>query len=402
MAYDCSLPPPAVLDAVIDSYFERYSTASYSFLTEDSFTERFKAGVLPTHLILAVLAAGVPLSNEPYFKHHQEAAAAYAHESWLQASKEALSTPTLETVQTLYLLARLDGIAGLISCAFAKISLNVKACKTLALTTEPPSFLSFTQQEERRRIAWVVYLQDKILTGGTPRLVPEIEDDECTLQLPCYEEAYRAGEWQEMCTVGDSISRDAEDEKAPHSSTLTITIVAIYGRCVSYVRREGISDHLPPWDLESGYAYLTGLLERAGSWFSTTSVSDLEMYRDGVAFTQVEAGLALWARILLHLSHCMLNHPFFTRRYSNNPSTDFTRESLDIAAEHARQMVDLVDAQYEAGGFNGESTSYSFWLLIAGSVLSVFEFQSHSEGHFKRVLRNLERIGWPDALNMVS
>ncbi|KAL4811452.1 hypothetical protein BDV18DRAFT_129379, partial [Aspergillus unguis] len=413
----CSLPPLPVLESVVDTYFEYHYSPVETFLLESSFREDLAAGTLPTYLLLAVLAAGVPLSPEVYYEGKRiRAAEAYAEESWLLVKTEALAHPKLDVVETLGVLCRIKHRAGALSFAYKILSLLVKTSRALHMMAEPPSSLPFVQQEHRRRIAWIIFILDAILAGGKSRPTPEIQDGECTLQMPCDEETFRAGEWQGTLTINDLLADDSPGDEPLHGVCLLALLIMIYGKCKTYVHRDGLQDRFPPWRTDSGFAQIESLLDQAKLRLEIHNLREIEAYRNGIATARVEASYVLLARINLHQGQCLLRHPFFVRqilkRFESEPeAAAFTMYNLDTANQHARLLVDLINAQYEAGGFTNESTGYCYYMIVAGSILSLASHFELNRGqpadsliHLKRCLVALERLGemWPEAANEID
>ncbi|KAL4992391.1 hypothetical protein BDW68DRAFT_173099 [Aspergillus falconensis] len=157
-------------------------------------------GTLPDYLLLAVLAAAVPSTAEAYYEpNRKEAAISCAKQSLLSLSATDLKeeNPKIEVAETFSLLL---------------------ARPRREYPIEPPSSLSFVEQEERRR---------------SP--VPTLRDDECTMQLPCTEEIFLAGEWQNMLTLDDLLTWNFPAGEGLDQTCLLNLMASVFGRCARYV-----------------------------------------------------------------------------------------------------------------------------------------------------------------------
>ena len=80
-----TLPPPPVLNALLDVYFTRVHNQPYSFFHEATFRRKLAQSTLPDYLIFAVLVSALRFSTDPFFQNVlHEAATGYARESWKQ------------------------------------------------------------------------------------------------------------------------------------------------------------------------------------------------------------------------------------------------------------------------------------------------------------------------------
>lgn len=78
------MPPPSVVQSLVDTYFLRVHSQPYSYFYEPRFRDRLKNGLLERCLILSVMASAVRFSNNEYFEGVvQQATDGYAREAWL-------------------------------------------------------------------------------------------------------------------------------------------------------------------------------------------------------------------------------------------------------------------------------------------------------------------------------
>lgn len=422
---DPSLPSPSVLQSTVDTFFLQAHDLSSSTLHETSFRRKFEEGTVPTHLLLAVLASAVPFSSDPYHaRTRNEAAGAYAKESWTLVSAEHLTAnehspienPGIEVAQTVHLHVMLDYAAGRVGSALVKTGLLIRICQASRLMIEPSSSLPFEEQEEQRRVFWCVYFIDKLFSCGKSRPLPSFEDDECTLQLPADEDTFRAGEWQNMVTLDELKSWDFQDYQSPNACCIAMLMISVFGRCVRYVRCEEYQEHVPLWDANSEFSNLSSLLSRATAYFEIVSVGRLRSDIGGLP--RSEAGYIIVTHMLFHLCHCLLNHPFLARQRlkpfrSNTACSSFILGLLCTANDHAQQFLDLMSDACKSGAVTSQSSVFPYWIAVAGSIVSV---ASHFEASKARPMKGpgssrdldmslelLEQLGevWPHAVNTV-
>lgn len=302
-------------------------------------------------------------------------------------------------------------LAGRVSSGWLKIGLAARISQDLHLMMEPTGYLSYAEQEERRRTFWSAYLVDKLISCGQGRPIV-IQDDDCYVQLPCDETTFQNGTWKQTNTLSELLNWNAEVIENPSPFALVTLMASIFGRCTRYVHRDKKSDQIPPWDTKSEFSAIKSalLLLESYSKISDRKISDLlhETHPD-------EKGQLIFAHTLFHLCHCLLNHPFLVRLrlkpFAKAPSS-FSVQALQDGAGHARQLLDLLREATEAG-CRIESSFYAYCIAVAGSINSLashFEHQSVARRqsdilyYFQQSLDFLNSLGkfWTHSANMVS
>ncbi|KAL4937367.1 hypothetical protein BDV06DRAFT_74680 [Aspergillus oleicola] len=389
---DHPLPPPPVLHSVINTFFLCLYNRFYTCILEAQFRQKFETGTLPEHLLLAVLGAAIPLSTEPYYQHTRlEAARSYLSASWTSLLKEHLpagengpiENPRAEIVQTCNLLGVLDWATGRPSSARLKFSIAARVGHELRLQIEPQSCLPFTEQEERRRIFWTTFILTTLYSSPKS---PTFPDDECLLQLPCDEDTFRIGEWQSMLTLGDVMACNFQADEPPNASCLVVLLTSAYGHCLRYARWGEPDGQIPPWDLSSEFSQVTFLLHRVGIYYRSSSRYFLKELRSASVSRQMDQAHILFSRILFHMCHCLLNHPFVMqqRLKSFDPSVGFRMRLLDDAETHAQQFLDIMGEASQLEGFwTREACIWPNWVATAGSAVSLISHIKFPEGYDK-------------------
>ncbi|KAL4955741.1 hypothetical protein BDW69DRAFT_111049 [Aspergillus filifer] len=407
---DHLLPPPPILHSVIDTFFLRLYSRFYTCILEDQFRKKLETGTLPEHLLLAVLGAAIPLSTEAYYQHTRlEAARSYLSASWASLLREhlpagesgSLRNPGAEIAQTCNLLGVLGWSTGRPSSVRLKFRIAARVCTELRLHIEPPSCLPFTQQEERRRIFWTTFVLTTLYS--CPKS-PTFPDNQCLLQLPCDEDTFRVGEWQNMLTLGDAIACNFQVDEPPNATSLVVLLTSTYGHCLRYARWGEPDDKIPPWDLSSEFSQITNLLHRIGVYYKSSSRTFLKDLRSVSISRQMEQAHVLFSRILFHMCHCLLNHPFVMhqRLKSFDPSIDFRMRVLAEADTHAQQFIDIMGEASQLEGYRTRAACiWPNWVATAGSIVSLMSHIKFPEGHdrvpdsrqwFEQSLEVLQRL----------
>ncbi|KAL1966035.1 hypothetical protein VTN77DRAFT_4975 [Rasamsonia byssochlamydoides] len=416
-----TLPPQPVLNSLVDTYFLHAHNQPYSYFQEASFRYKLEKGLLPKCLVLAVLALALRWSDHEYYQGRvHEAAAAYAREAWLSVLQDHLTVediPNLHLAQTTNLLAIVDFTAGRISSGWLKIGLAVRISQDLHLMKEPSEWLSYVEQEERRRVFWSVYLLDKLVSCGRAR-PPALSDEDCHVQLPCDEHTFREGGREKTPTLSQLLNWNADVRSIPGNFTLTILAASILGRCARYVLHERNVDEIPPWDSRSEFASINSSLLLVESYSQIGSRSISEMISENLTpegnIDHQSVGHLIFAHTVFHLCHCLLNHPFLLRlrlrRLGSKTPGSFSSRAFQVGCEHATKLTNLLEEAIHSG-CHVEASFYAYATTIAGGVHSLNFHSERSRGghgsgilkHFQQSLNILEKMSgmWNHASNMM-
>ncbi|KAL6352070.1 hypothetical protein LRP88_14511 [Fusarium phalaenopsidis] len=377
-----TMPPDEIVQHLVDTYFIHAHNQPYAYFQEEHFRQLLGLMILPRCLIFAVLASSVRFSNHDYFQGRtHEAMESYARQAWLSVLNEHLTVencPNLHVAQTTNLLAIVDFTAGRTSSGWLKIGLAVRIAQDLQLMKEPSPMLPIVEQEERRRVFWSVYLLDKLVSCGKAR-PPAIADEDCHVQLPCEEEVFRTGTWKQTATLHQLLNWNADLGEIRGHFTLAILVASALGRCARYVLHERETDDVLPWDSRSEFAAINSflLLTEQHLHVEDLSVNDIianNTLPDGSLDHQT-VGHAIFARVVFHLCHCLLNHPFLLalrlQKLKSKAPSSFLSRSFQTCSEHACKIPALLD-QAQKAGCHVEASFYAYSTCLAGSVLSLF------------------------------
>ncbi|KAL6910718.1 fungal-specific transcription factor domain-containing protein [Trichoderma evansii] len=415
-------PPPAVMAHLIDAYFLHVHNQPYSYFHEQSFRERVNYGLIPKCLLFAILASALKFSDSDYFQGSiREATEAYAREAWLAILHEHLTVennPTLQVAQASNILGVVDFTCGRTSSGWLKIGLAIRIAQDLQLMKEPKNTLSPIEQEEHRRAFWSIYLLDKLVSVGQSR-PPAIAEEDIHVQLPSDEETLRRGIWKKTPTLHQLINWKSETEASVNGTfTQTILAATALGRCCRYVLHGREMDEMPPWDPRSDFTLLNTFLLLIDHHLQVETIpipQIVEQYRrpDGTLdFQSLEH--VVFARIVFHTAHCLLNHPFLLRMRLQKSNCKvppkFLTRSFQISCSHARSISSLVEDAITSG-CHVQSSFYAYASILAGGILSLAIHIDQEKGqvtdpetlnHYQKAIQILERTGrrWDHASKM--
>ncbi|KAK9438397.1 hypothetical protein VB005_07957 [Metarhizium brunneum] len=356
------LPPVPVLKSLADVYFSNCQNQPYCFFHENHFRRRLIAGDLPHYLLLAFAATAARYSSHDYFRGSElEAVEGLARAAWIIILDQVFATePSPDNVaaaQATSLLAIIDFTAGRHRLGWVKIGLAVRLVQSLKLNAEPDPSLPPWQQEERRRVFWSVYLLDKFVSCGRSH-PPAILDMDCTLALPCSEEAFRMETPTKLPTI--ALVKDLPSNMAELVRLDDFAILVLMCSALSLTVRETFQQNaskIPPWDCRSNFAQISSILMTFEN-IHTTGADHLGPYisaRFGTyeGFDRQRVGHFIWARAVYHLCGSLLCHPVSLRRYRKSQGasfpTTFARELLDRCREHATQLSNMLETLRSAG-----------------------------------------------------
>lgn len=284
---------------------------------------------------------------------------------------------------------------------------------------EPDPGLSTIDQEERRRLFWSIYLLDRFVSCSKQR--PQaIMDIDCQVQLPCNEIDFCEGnpvKTDTLTNLGTGASGGRPSYK-PGQFALLLLMACVVGRCARYMLDSRHSTEEPaPFSPQSEYVTISSVLLYYESFIDCGKPVDLVirqsmLKKDGQVDQQM-AGHMIMARVLLHLSHCLLNHPFLLRqRVKAGPikiPTTWLARSLKMGLTHS-QLLTKVFRDARNTGCTVATSFYGYCLLIAGTVHVLYTHsqdvvvQQESVEYLHLVTEYLDDIGryWKNTTLIVS
>lgn len=289
----------------------------------------------------------------------------------------------------------------------------------LALRTryhmEPSSDLSPIAKEERRRVFWALYLQDKLISLSREN-IPVLRDDQCRVHLPSSERAFREGLDEVTPELEDL--KDIVDESAIAKVTplaLVIVIASSLSLVTQYILLENrAAKPIPPWSPTSPYATAVLNLMQLESHFGLNEPLKDHLERSCMtngAIDQQIAGPLIYARSLFHLCHCLLHHPFLLkeliRRSGQKAPQSFLSRAWETCRLHAASLSDL--STLRSQDLVVLTSLYGYITMIAGTihVLSMHDqnlaVREAAQGHFDKSIVFLTELShfWRHAGLMV-
>ncbi|KAI1615945.1 fungal-specific transcription factor domain-containing protein [Exophiala viscosa] len=386
------LPPASVLEGACNTFFHYCHNQPYTFFHEGNSRQRLLNGAWPSYLLFAFLASAMRYSTDPWFDgKHAAALEEYASNSWKLivtsgcAVEEGADTAV---VQAISLLAIIDSAAGRRRAAWVKIGLAVRISQDLHLMMEPDVNLPPIEQEERRRLFWSIYLLDRFVSCSKQR-PPAILDADCQVQLPGDEADFRQGIYKktDTLTILGTGASSAHSSCKPSQFALLVLMVCVLGRCARYMldNREGTEERAP-FNPSSEYVTISSVLLYYESFIDSGNPVDQAVrqgtHKQDLQIDQQMVGHVIFTRVLFHLCHCILNHPFLLRqRVISTPAktpTTWLARSLETGVEHAGLLTKVfLDAKNSgcmvAGSF------YGYCLLISGTIHALYTHSQDSE-----------------------
>ena len=283
---------------------------------------------------------------------------------------------------------------------------------------EPSSHLPFADQEEYRRTFWSIYLLDRLVSCGRGR-PPAIVDACCQLQLPCEEQFWKGGMWQQTLTLDELTSRTlqhAQNREGGGAFASVVVMAQIVGRTAQYMLQElNIRSQYPEWDSASDFAAIESDLLHLESRLSLSDsiTATLAPHLTPTDIQYQSAAPHVFSRALFHLCYCMLTHPFLLRRRLEIrrllAPTSFLARTSDTAWRHAEQMIQL----FRDAGTSGCASSSHFsgyCVLVAGSIAALHTHAQDSKRRRKarslldEAIKYLQTTGqyWRNVSTMVS
>ncbi|KAF5544235.1 3-hydroxymethyl-3-methylglutaryl-coenzyme a lyase [Fusarium napiforme] len=385
-----TMPPDDVVQHLVDTYFTHVHNQPYAYFQEEHYRQLFSFMLLPKCLTFAILASSVRFSDHEYFSGRtHDAMEGYARQAWLCVLSDHLTVenePNFHVAQTTNILAIIDFTAGRTSSGWLKIGLAVRICQDLQLMNEPNPMLPIVEQEERRRVFWSVYLLDKLVSCGRAR-PPAIADEDCHVQLPCEEEVFRTGTWKQTPTLHRLLNWDADLGEIRGYFTLAILVASALGRCARYVLHQREIDDTLPWDSRSEFAAINSFLLLIEQHLQVEEVPIEDIISQnklptGTPDHQV-VGHAVFARIVFHLCHCLIGHPFLLALRLQNlkvkAPASFLSRTYEVCCDHASKIPSLLHRAQEAG-CHVDASFYAYSTCVAGSILSMFIHGKESMG----------------------
>lgn len=268
--------------------------------------------------------------------------------------------------------------------AWIKIGIAGRLAQAQNLMFDPDPILPIAVQEEKRRTFWSIYLLDRLTTCARSRPA-SIQDYSCQLQLPCSEEAFQASVSERTLTLAelDKHPSLATDKHATGAFGQTVLVAMELHRTAIYmIQRYNQDNRRPPWDPRSEFSAIQARLQYLETqfdyWRPVKDAIQQQAVPLGSCGAQTTAPL-IFAHVVYHLSHCLLQHHFLLRCHFEAHNIQFHArfftKALDASWEHAQILTSTLESA-KTHGYMANSSFLGYCALIAGSINSLHQFSS--------------------------
>lgn len=310
----------------------------------------------------------------------------------------------------------LTSAAGLCSSAYMKLGFALRIAVHAKMHMEPDTDLDPIFREERKRTFWSLYLQDKLISLSRERY-SVLRDEECRIQLPCSEAAFRKGIEEQAPTL-DSFTSDCLDHEAAEKCcplALIVVLAATLNRVSYYVLQTKRTPQLGlPWSPTSPYASISSTLLELEHYFGLNEdpkdILKQRCYLDGAIDGHL-AGPYIYSKSLFHLSHCLLHHPFLIKQrlqaLKQKAPPTFIKAAWSSCRQHAKSLTQLKDTKNH--NVLVLTSLYGYCTMVAGTihVLSMNDenpaVREEGKQHYAAALEFLHELScyWKHAALMV-
>ncbi|KAI1380609.1 hypothetical protein F4677DRAFT_192757 [Hypoxylon crocopeplum] len=339
-----SEPSPGIqIDALINTYFNRFHAKPYHILDESSVRQRLQVNQLPSHLIHAIYAVAARYAPHPArYQSAVKLSEDYASQS---RSEIDIDEPSIDALQALLLLATAFTAAGKGRKAYMLLTSAIGMAMALELHREvnPQSHITSVERETRRRLFWTCYLLDRFTACGSKRPCL-ISDRTILLRLPCW-----APSPSVLPVEGDFFQNGSNlqhmqgsGRKSQGSTGMLIDISRILGTTNRYLAAGGVKgDSHFPWH---SLSELSKIRQDLDVWASGTD--DVFSSVDAL-FGQPDSTVLVLSKLVYHLVHCLIYRPFLPIDLAELAGTgqhqSWQIEATNICFLHANAIAELVE-----------------------------------------------------------
>lgn len=240
---------------------------------------------------------------------------------------------------------------------------------------EPDPSLPPAVKEERRRVFWALYLQDRLISLSRVN-VPVIRDEQCRVRLPCFEAAFGKG-IDEITPELEDLKGDSVDESVINRCSALAQcalLASSLSRVTQYILLEDrASKPTPPWSPSSPFAAVVSNLMQMESHFGMNEPIKDQLERtcfaDGTVDQHV-AGPLIYSRVLFHLCHSLLHHPVLLKqllyRTQQKAPASFLSRAWETCRFHATCLSDMSTLRNQ--NLVLLTSLYAYSTMIAGMI----------------------------------
>lgn len=172
----------------------------------------------------------------------------------------------------------------------------------------------------------------------------------------------------------DQLGQIGVDEHACGNFSLAILAVSALDLCSEYAIRNNTLDSAFPQ--ERGRTAIASLLETVNSLLQVNGckidrITHENKTINGALDHQALAHL-VFANVVYHLCHCLVNHPYLSRAHPHTPLVENTQKLVKEcklkSLDHSMQLVEFLYAAGEAG-YHINAPFYAYAMSVASSIL---------------------------------
>lgn len=375
-----SLPPTQTLLVAADHYFRFCYNQPYSLFHEATFRQRLAAGEVPEYLLWAFFGAARRylglLQPEP---DGLDDAVTYAKIAWermeLPWSPSPADENVLPVLQTIILIVSNEHPAGHCTSAYMKLGFALRLALRTRFHLEPDPNLPPAVKEERRRVFWALYIQDRLISLSREN-IPVFRDEQCRVRLPCSEVVFRNCT-EERTPELEAVKTDSVDESVIRTCSplaLTVVLASSLGQVTQYILLENrASRPAPPWSPTSPYVAVVSNLMQLETHFGINEPLKDHLDRSCATNGSIDqhvAGPLIYSRALFHLCQCLLHHPFLLKQLINlsqqKAPPSFLSRAWETCRSHAISLNHLNSMRNQ--NVMLLTSLYGYSTMIAGTI----------------------------------
>jgi len=310
-----------------------------------------------------------------------------------------------------------EKLAGNCSSAFLKLGFATRAAQLFRFHMEPDPNLDPISKEERRRVFWGIHLQDRLMSLSRER-PPILRDEDCSVHLPCSDEAFHANRYEEAPSLAFLLGDGAEGDCVEKCAPLALIPVMVSGlnRVSEYVLQDRNYILSPsPWLSNSPFAKIESFLSSIEMHFDLSEPLEDTLERVAVkdgTLDHFTASPILYARALYSLSQCLLHHPFLLKdrlqKMQQKLPSRFMNRVWRTCRLHAKLITDI--RRVRNGNVLILTCFYGYCTMMAGTIHALSQHdddpvvREEASKNFEADLRFMRELSsyWQHAALIVS
>jgi len=333
------LPSPELQLHLSEVFFDYVYGQSYHLLHRPSYMRKLRANQLAPVVVLSVCAISARFSNHPAIKTEP---VSLRGEEWAKPARDIAvkryDTPNLAVLIAYIILAlhEFGTCQGGISWMLAGMAYRMAFALQLHKLSQNNS-LSFTDQEQRRRVIWACYKMDRFTSSGVDRPLT-IKDSDIEVGLPVEERLFQ----MELPGSTEKLWPETSNETSDMGvAAYTVRAISIWGKVARYFNQGGKEkEKHDMWSEQSVfYKHDKKLTE-----FLKTLPDRLQWNENNLKAHDSDsiANQFIFLHILIHQSRLVSNQFAVLQGGPSNMPAEFLQEHTRIAIDAATKISYLV------------------------------------------------------------